>query len=66
MDNPMLVGILEGPGSLYRDPKRVIDRELALAGEPVPEALTLHVGHGEPELACRLARVEHGEDVGVL
>jgi hypothetical protein len=32
----------------------------------VAQALPLDVGHGEPELAGGLARVEHGEDVRML
>ena len=34
--------------------------------QTVAERLSLHVGHGEPELPRRLARVVDGEDVGML
>ena len=62
----MLVGVVERAGRLPRDLERVLHRELPLAAEPVAEALALDERHGEPEPAGGLARVEHGEDVGVL
>jgi hypothetical protein len=39
---------------------------LLLSHEPFPERLTLDVGHREPQVSGRLARVEHREDVGML
>ena len=54
-------------GSLPRDPDRLLDRQAPLAIHSLPQALTLHVGHGEPEQAVGAgAAVEHGEDVGML
>jgi hypothetical protein len=38
-------------GYFTDDPQRVVDRELPLAPEALPETLALHIGHGEPELA---------------
>jgi hypothetical protein len=42
------------------------ERELPVAGEPVAEGLALDERHGEPEPAGGVARVEDGEDVGVV
>ena len=62
----MVVGVVEGAGGLDRDAERVVERELALAAEPVAEALALDEGHGEPEPASGLARIVDGQDVGML
>ena len=66
MDDAVAVGVVQGGRGLARDPERVAHRELLLAGEAGAEGLALDVGHGEPEPAGRVARVEHGEDVRVL
>ena len=60
------VGVLQGARRLGRDPERRVHRQLPLAPQTVAERLSLHEGHGEPELSRRLARVVDGEDVGML
>ena len=66
VDHPVAVRVLERVGRLAGDAERVLERELFLAREPVAEAFAFDEGHGEPELAGRLARVEHREDVRML
>jgi hypothetical protein len=66
VDHAVLVGVFEGAGRFAGDLHGVVQRQLALAAEPVAQRLALDVGHGEPELSGSLARVEHGQDVGVL
>ena len=56
VDDAVLVGVVERARGLPRDLERVLDRELALAPEPVAEALALDERHGEPEPAAGLAR----------
>ena len=53
VDDAVLVGVVERARRLARDLERVLDRELALAAEPVAEALALDERHGEPEPAAR-------------
>ena len=64
--DPVLVGVLKGLGRFPRDPERLLHGEVPLPPQPVPERLALDVRHGEPELTGSLARVEHGQDVGML
>ena len=66
VDDAVPVGVVERAGDLTGDPERVVDRELALAPEPVAERLALDERHGEPELAAGLTGVENGQDVGML
>ena len=66
MDDAVLVRVLERVRRLAGDAKRVIQRQLLLPIEPVPETLPLDERHGEPEPAGRLAGIEDGEDVGML
>jgi hypothetical protein len=51
---------------LARDLQCVIQRQLTLATQAIPERLAFHVGHSVPELADRLPRIEHWENVGML
>jgi hypothetical protein len=51
-------------GLIPGDAERVLHRQLPLSSQPVAQRLALDVGHGEPQLAGALARIEHGEDVG--
>ena len=51
---------------LAGDLQRVLQRQLTLAPEPIPEGLALHVGHRVPELAGRFTGIEHRQDVRVL
>jgi hypothetical protein len=39
MDHALAVRVLEGGGDLARDADRGVDRELSLAGEPLPQRL---------------------------
>jgi hypothetical protein len=48
------------------NPEGVLDRQLHFALQPVAQALALDVRHRVPEPARCLARVEHGQNVGVL
>ena len=66
VNHAVAVGVLERVGGLARDPERVVDRELPLAPEPVAQRLALDERHREPEPAAGLARIQHGEDVGML
>ena len=74
----MIVGVLQGAPDLVGDPKRGVDRQLALAGQPLPERLAFGVGHdviqerrhsfagaGVPP-EDDLAGVIEREDVGML
>ncbi len=58
--------VVQGPEHFGRDAERLLDRELLLAREPLPEGLALDKGHREPELARRLARIVNREDVRML
>ena len=62
----MLVGVVQRAGRFPPDLEGHVHRELPLAADPVAEALALDEGHGEPQPAGGLARVQHGEDVRVL
>ncbi len=66
VDHPMSVGIVQRLGHFAPDPECRFERYLRLPPEPVAERLALDIGHGTPELARRLAGVEHGHDMGVL
>ena len=71
VDHPFAVGEGERVRRLARDPERVRQGKLLLPAEPVTQTLAPDEGHGEPEQGRRpwhgqLARVEDGEDVGVL
>ena len=63
---PVPVRVVQRLGHLAGEPDRVLDRQLDLALQPVAQALALDVRHRVPEPPCRLARVEHGQDVRVL
>jgi hypothetical protein len=60
------MGVAQRPGRLTCNPQGVADRELPLPPDPVAQALALDVGHGEPEVAGRLAGIEDREDMRVL
>ncbi len=45
MDDPVLVRVPQRAQHLRHDPHRLVERELALAGEAVPEGFALDVGH---------------------
>jgi hypothetical protein len=62
----VLVGILQGSRGIGGYSEGIVHRELRFTPEPVAQRLALDVRHGEPQLANGFARVEHGQDVGVL
>ena len=66
VDHSLLVGIVQRFRDLPSDPERLLQRELTLALEPLPQGLALDEGHDVEELTCGLAGVEQGQDVGVL
>ena len=67
VDDAVLVGVLQRSAASRGDPERVVHRQLrARAGAGRAATLALDEGHGEPELAGRVAGVVHGEDVRVL
>jgi hypothetical protein len=66
VDDAVRVGVAQGAQHLEGDPHGLVERQLALAHESLPEGFALHVGHGVPQPARGLARVVHGEDVRVL
>ena len=66
VDDAALVRVLERFGRLAGDAERVVQRELLLAVEPVPERLALDERHDVVEQPLGLARVVEAEDVGVL
>ena len=66
MDDAALVGVLQRLGGLAGDAKRVVQRQLLLPVEPVPERLALDERHDVVEQAFGLSRVVQAEDVGVL
>jgi len=45
---------------------RLVNRQLAVAGEPAPDVLAVHERHDVVEESLGLARVVQREDVGVL
>ena len=61
-----LVRVAQRVRHLAGDLQRVVQRQLTLAPEPIPEGLALHVGHRVPELAGRFTGIEHRQDVRVL
>ena len=66
MDDAPLVRGMECVGDGDGDPDGLVDGELPFAIDPVPQRLALDVGHDVEEEAVRLARIEEGQDVGML
>ncbi len=62
----MAVSVVERARDLDGDAHRVGDGELPLAGEPVPQRLTLDVGHDVEDRSPGLAGVVERQDVGML
>ena len=60
------VRVRQGVGHLDQDLHRVVDRQLALPGNPGAERLALDVGHDVPEEPPGFTRVMQRQDVGVL
>ena len=62
----MIVRVLQRLRRLLRDAKRVLQRELPLPAQPVPQAFTFDIRHGEPVAPLGFAGVVDRQDVGVL
>ena len=63
VDDAALVRIGQRLGDFARDLERVLDRQLGLALDPVPQGLAFHVRHDVVEQALGLARFVHRQDV---
>ena len=59
MDDAPAMRMAERAGHLPGEQERVVDGQLLLARDPLPERLPPNVGHRVPEAARQLARVEH-------
>ena len=66
VDNALAVSVAERVGDLAGDPEGVFERKLLFTVEPGPERLPLHVGHHIVEQPGRFARIEQGENVGMI
>jgi hypothetical protein len=66
MDDSVLVRVGQSRENLLRNTNSFIDRELALAREPLAQGLALDIGHDIPELACGFTGIEQRDDVGML
>ncbi len=66
MNHPVTVGVVQGARDLRRDTHRLFDGELLLARELVTQRLAPHIGQHIPHEPLALARVDEGEDVGVV
>jgi hypothetical protein len=66
VDHPVVMRMVEGAGDLMGEIECEVERKLGLAPEQIAEGLAPDVGHGVPEHAAILARVEDGKDVGVV
>ena len=66
VDHALPVGERQGVGDLDQQADGVVNRELALAGQPLAQRLAVHVGHDVPEESLALAGVEHWQDVRML
>ncbi len=60
------MGVTESIGDLSRDPGRLVYGELLLAAQPYSKRLPVDVRHDVIEEASGLARIEEGQDVGVV
>ena len=66
VDDALAVGVVEGAGHLARNPHRIGDRQLLLAGQPVAKRLPLDVRHDVVEEAVGRPAVVQRQDVRVL
>ncbi len=64
--HPVLVGVLQRLAGFPRNPEGIVQPQRPLPAEAVAKAFALDVGHGKPEMAATLARVEDGEHMGML
>jgi hypothetical protein len=66
VNDPVLVGEIQGLGRIARDPKCFGDGQLPFPGEQTAEGLSVDVRHREPEPSGGFAGIENGQDVGML
>ena len=66
MDDPVLVGVLQGAADFACDLERRVERKLLFPREPLPERLALDERHHIVQQAIGLSGVIQREDVGVL
>ncbi len=66
MDNAPGVRVAERIGDFDQQPNRFVHGQLALTGQPLPQRLSLDVGHDVVEEPVGAARIEDAEDVGML
>jgi hypothetical protein len=66
VDHPVLVRVLDRSSDLLRDRQGLLDAELLVAGQPVPQRLAPDVGQDIPQEALVLAGGDEGEDVRVV
>ncbi len=65
VDHAVPVRALQALGQLTGGPQGLVQRQLHLAPQPVPQRGTLHVGHDVVHQRAGLARVEQREDMRV-
>ena len=63
MHNSVLVGVVESRSHLLRDLERLVNAQLLLAVDLVPERVTLDVWRDEEQEAVGFARVEQRKDM---
>ncbi len=66
VNDPVLVGIVQGVSRIARDPECIGHGQLLLPVQPIAQRLAFDVRHGEPELVSRFTGVEDRQDVGML
>src|SRR4029453_7197602 len=66
VDDPVPMGVLERVGRLPSDSHGFVDANLALAIEPLAEALALDKRHREPQVTVRVPRVVDAENMRML
>jgi hypothetical protein len=66
VDDSVAMGIVERRRDFAGDPKRDFHWQLVLPPQPVPQGLALDIGHGEPQVPGRLARIVDRKDMGML
>ena len=62
----MAMGVVEGGGHFGREPDRIADRELLLAGQAIAQRFPLDERHHVVGGAVHFAAVDQAEDVGML
>ena len=65
VDHAVGMGVVQRVGHLAGDLQGVVERQLLLARQPVPEGFAFHEGHDIEEELARLTGIEERQDVGV-